>query len=52
MLYAVLKRYIIASIQGVPKKAVFDVKDWTQKVISANGGYFEKVKEGYSDVMK
>ena len=34
------------------KRAVFDVRDWTQKVINANGGYIEKVKEGYSDVMK
>ena len=25
------------------KKAVFDVRDWAQNVINANGGYFEKV---------
>ena len=25
------------------KKAVFDVKDWTQKVINANGEYIEQV---------
>ena len=34
------------------RKAVFDVRDWAQKFIYANGGYIEKGSEGYSDVKK